>query len=300
MDSPAYYAAQTSVTDPGDMAWWLADLPADLDGLRRAARDLVIHYRADDPAAHGIPVERLAEIDTRYAEAMLHRLHELAAQPLTTARPPTHRLVGCCRDFTILFLTFARHQGIAARARVGFATYFVPDYGVDHEIAEVWDATARRWHLVDAELSDDHIDPTNGEPINGLDVRRDRFLVGGDAWTACRQGERQPEQFVVDPGLDLPSTRGWPQLRNNLIHDLAVLNKVEPLLWDSWGLIERDQLTAAEERLLDDVARASAAVGTAVPELRALYERNPGLRLPPVVRSYDPLGGPPRQVHLSR
>lgn len=300
MAACSYYATQSPVTDPGAMTWWLADLPADLDGLRRVARDLVIHYRAEDPAAHGIPIARMAEIDTRYAESMLHRLHELAAQPLTTARQPAQRLVGCCRDFTVLFLTFARHQGLPARARVGFATYFVPDFYVDHEIAEVWNATEGRWRLVDAELSDDHVDPTNGEPLDGLDVSRDRFLTGGNAWLACRQGQADPERFVVDPGLAMPTTRSWPQVRNNLIHDLAALNKVETLLWDSWGVIERDTLSAAEEGLLDDVARATAAGDPTVSHLRALYERNPELRIPPVVVSHDPLGGPPRTVRLSR
>ncbi|MBA2521075.1 MAG: transglutaminase domain-containing protein [Chloroflexia bacterium] len=296
MVSPSMYATQSPVTDPGDMAWWLAGLPADLDGLRRVARDLVIHYRADDPVGHGIPAERLAEIDTRYAGAMLHRLHELAAQPLTTARQPAQRLVGCCRDFTILFLTLARYQGIPARARVGFATYFVPGFNVDHEIAEVWDATERRWRLVDAELSDDHVDPTNGAALDGLDIPRDRFLTGGTAWLACRDGQADPARFVVDPGLDIPSTRSWPQLRNNLIHDLAVLNKVEPLLWDAWGFIERDDLSAAEEQLLDDVAVATAAGDAGVAHARVLYSAHAELRMPPVVVSYDPLGGPSRQV----
>ncbi|MDQ3693123.1 MAG: transglutaminase domain-containing protein [Chloroflexota bacterium] len=296
MESSSFYVAQSPVTDPGAMAWWLADLPADLDGLRRVARDLVIHYRAEDPVAHGIPAERMREIDTRYAAAMLRRLHELAAQPLTIARQPAQRLVGCCRDFTILFLTLARHQGIAARARVGFATYFVPGFNVDHEIAEVWSETERRWRLIDPELSDDHLDPTNGAALDGLDIPRDRFLTGGVAWLACRDGRADPARFVVDPGLDLPSTRSWPQLRNNLIHDLAVFNKVEPLLWDAWGFIERDDLSAAEERLLDDVAGVTAAGDTGVAHAHALYAGHPEPRMPPVVVSYDPLGGPPRQV----
>jgi hypothetical protein len=211
-----------------------------------------------------------------------------------------NRLVGCCRDFTVLLLTLARHQGIPARARVGFATYFVPGHAVDHEIAEVWDAAAHRWRLVDAELGDVHIDPTDGTALSGLDVPRDRFLVAGAAWRACRTGTADPERFVVDPNLDIPETRGWPQLRHNLIHDLAALNKQELLLWDDWGLDEQAELSAAEERLLEDVAGATADDNLDWAEVRSLYERHPVLQVPEVVTSLDPLGGPPRKVLLAR
>jgi hypothetical protein len=55
----AYYTEQSAVTDPGEMAPVFADLPADIPTLRRIARGLVIHYRADDLAAAGIPDERM-------------------------------------------------------------------------------------------------------------------------------------------------------------------------------------------------------------------------------------------------
>ena len=66
---------QSTATNPGEMAPAFAELPADIPTLRRIARGLVIHYREDDLAAAGIPDERLAEIDTRYAEQMLPTHH---------------------------------------------------------------------------------------------------------------------------------------------------------------------------------------------------------------------------------
>jgi Transglutaminase-like superfamily len=135
------------------LARHLVDLPRDLAALQRVARGLVLHYRDDNPSAHDIPDDRLPEIDSRYAQTMLHRLFELDGRPLTEERPPQARLLGCCRDFTVLFLTMARRLGIPARARVGFATYFVPGFNVDHEVAEVWDPEDACWRLVDPELS---------------------------------------------------------------------------------------------------------------------------------------------------
>lgn len=268
MDILTYYAQHSLVTDPGTVSERLADLPINIDALRRVARGLVIHYRADDPYAHGIPESRLPEIDTRYAEKMLERLFELDGRPLAEERPPEKRLLGCCRDFTVFFLMLARHLGIPARARVGFATYFLPDFNLDHEVAEVWDSSEERWRLVDVQLGDEHVDGTDGATFEPLDVPRDRFLVAGAAWEACRAGDADPEKFLVSPELDIEMTRGWPYLRHNLIHDLAALNKQEMILWDYWGLANRERPSEEEIALLDRVARSTPPLKKCAPSTK--------------------------------
>lgn len=291
------YADQSAVTDPGAMAARLEDLPRSLAELQRVARGLVLHYRADDPAAHGIPDERLSEIDSRYAETMLERLFELDERSLTEERVPQARLIGCCRDFTVLFLTMTRRLGIPSRARVGFATYFVPAFRVDHEVAEVWDAQSGGWRLIDPELGDEHVDPNDHALVDPLDVPRDRFLVAGAAWRACRRSEADPETFVVAPDLDIEQTRGWPQLRHNLVHDLAALNKVEMILWDEWGLLDEERPSEADLTLLDRVAEVTDA-GSA-DGARRLYETEPRLHVPSVVTSFSLVTeGRPRKVAL--
>ena len=294
-DALSYYAGQSRVTDPGRRSGRLADLPGDVGALQRAARGLVIHYRSDELSAHGISEERWPEVDSRYAETMLGRLVERDGRPLTEHRPPDKRLLGCCRDFTVLFLTMARHRGIPARARVGFATYFDPGFSIDHEVAEVWDAQERRWRLVDAELGDDHVDPTDGMPVDPLDVSRDRFLVAGAAWEACRGGDASPDEFLVHPDLDVAMTRGWPYLRHNVVHDLAALNKVEMLLWDYWGLMEVERPSEGDLVLLDRVARATLT-GEAPAEVQTLYADDARLRVPRTVTSYSPAAPEPRTV----
>ena len=294
-----FYRKQSRVTDPGSMVGWLNDLPRDIPSLRRIARGLVVHYRADDLNALGIPPERVAEVDTRYAEKMLVHLQELAPGPWSRQRPPQSRLVGCCRDFTVLFLTLLRHQGIPARARVGFASYFQPDWYLDHEVAEVWDGTAGRWRLIDAQLADAHLDREDGATLDPLDIPRDRFLVGGEAWRACRGDDADAERFVVDPGLDIPDTRGWPYLRHNLIHDLATLNKEELLLWDEWGLMEGDAPDARELALLDRIAALTQHDDPPLAKVQALYASEPGLKAPPEVTSFSPAIGEPRTVRIA-
>jgi hypothetical protein len=169
---------------------------------------------------------------------------------------------------------------------------------LDHEVAEVWDADQARWRLVDAELGDDHTDPTDGWHLDPLDVPRDRFLVAGSAWQACRAGAADPAGFLVDPGLDIEDTRGWPYLRHNLVHDLAALNKVEMLLWDGWGLIERERPSEQELQLLDHVAQTILSGDAAFDELRRLYQAEEGLQVPSAVTSYSPASEAPRTVML--
>src|SRR5215469_9983699 len=138
-----FWAVQSLVTEPGPAAAAIDRLPTDLGALRAVSQQLVFHYWADgDWAENGIEPERISEIETRYAAAMFARLGELADLSLSADRPPRQRLVGCCRDFTVLFVSMARRKGIPSRARVGFAGYLLDGVLIDHEIAEVWDGSA--------------------------------------------------------------------------------------------------------------------------------------------------------------
>jgi Transglutaminase-like superfamily len=301
MTDLAFYAAQSPVSDPGQFADRVAGGPGTLTSMRTAARELVFHYRADgDFAENGIAADRIAEIDTRYAEDMLARLVQLADVPLGQPRAPAQRLVGCCRDFTVLFLAIARAHGVPARARVGFATYFHPGWFIDHVIAEVWDQVGQRWRLVDPELADDHVAAVDGTRVDPEDVPPGRFLTGPRAWRACRAGAIDAARFVVAPELDLPVTRGWPYVRHNLVHDLAALAKQEMLLWDNWGLTQivgepsADQLAA-----LDALAAATGSSEVPLEQIQSFFQLE-GLRVPPVVTSYSPASAVPLQVPSSR
>jgi hypothetical protein len=297
MTDHAFYAAQSRITDPGRFADRAGEIPAALSSMRASARQLVFHYRADGGfTENGIEADRIAEIDTRYAEDMLARIVQLADLPLTHPRTPGQRLVGCCRDFTVLFLAIARQHGIPARARVGFATYFEPGWFIDHVIAEIWDTAQQRWRMIDPELADDHIDGSDGARVDPEDVPPSRFLTGPRAWQSCRAGTANAQQFVVDPGLDIPVTRGWPYIRHNLVHDLAALAKHEMLLWDNWGMTQIDgEPTPAQFAVLDDLAAATHSSNMPLDQIQSFYQRE-DLRVPPVITSYSPASDTPLQV----
>ncbi|MFC9434483.1 transglutaminase-like domain-containing protein [Nocardia sp. NPDC057030] len=286
------YASQSRFTDPRAMSWWLDDIPTDLPGMHAAAAGLVFHYTAHgDITEHGFAAKRVREIDLRYADDLLTRLHELNPAPPGSDRVPTDRVVGCCRDSALLLVAMARHHGIPARARVGFAKYLMPDWTMDHVVAEVWDQHESRWRLVDPQFTEHKL-------LDVLDVPRDMFLTGPHAWQACRSGAADPSRFVVSPDRPEPDLRGWPQLTHNLIQDLAALNKHEMLLWDIWGLLAEEPGDPDELAMkLDGLAALLHSDDVAPEQISDLFE-DTTVRVPEAVITISPAGLAPARILL--
>jgi len=300
----AAWASQSPVTDPGAAGRTAIDaLPGELGALREACSRLVFHYRAGGGfAANGIPAERMSEINTRYADAMLARVLERGEPSLARDRVAAERLVGCCRDATVLFLALARHKGIPARARVGFAAYFDPGWLIDHEVAEVWDDQESRWRLVDPEMNSGWTPEVNGRPVNWLDLTPEQFVTGPHAWRAARDGRSDPDRHVVAVDLDIPVLRGWPYLAHNVIHDLVALNKTEMLLWDGWGMMlghGPGPVPEPDAKVLDEVCAVTNDPASG-PDVIAKLAGRDGFRVPATVTRFDPDGGPPQGVDVTR
>ena len=278
MNALAYYVQQSIITDPGDYAHLYADMPDDIAEICRIAQGLINHYAAPD---HGAAPDRMGEIDCRYLRAMLDRILELDERPLREARPVEKRLVGCCRDFTVLTVSILRHKGIPARARYGTGAYFEAGYFHDHVIVEYWDG--KRWVGVDSQLRSEDIRHWNIS-FDPLDVPDDQFLRAGKGWLMCRSGAADPDRF----GLGSKSPiRGSMILVTEMLLDLAALNRLEMLCWDSWGMVAKSlDLSGEDNTFLDRIARATLDESR-FEDWQQLY-RNERLRIPDVIESYSP------------
>ncbi len=269
MDECAFYRRHSPLTDPGRWRQLFSDLPADVTALARVLGGVMVHRDDTHQFGFELPEQRRAEADTRYVEAMLSRLGTLEE------RRPDERFAGTCRDFTVLLCAMLRAVGVPARARAGFAGYFADDFFDDHWVVEVWDDD-RGWRLVDAQLASapDGIYPSQVDP---LDVPRDAFLVGGQAWRECRTGRRD----VTRIGTSAAGLTGLWEVQGNVIRDLASLNLVETLPWDNWGLIpvHYDDLQPADLALLDRIAAVSADGGPPQ-QAAAAYHSDPRLPAP--------------------
>lgn len=282
-----YYAGQSAISDPGHHAYAFEGLPADVPGLCEVVQGLLVHPFWAPVYGWTIAKEREEDLQLRLVSLTLRRILELDDQPLTAPRSPETRFVGNCRDYTVLLCSMLRHQGVPARARCGFGGYFLPGKFEDHWVAEYWNTPEERWQLVDAQL-----DARQREVLrldfDACDVPRDLFLVAGQAWQMCRTGEADPEAF----GLTALNEHGLWWVRDNLVRDVAALNKVELLPWDSWGLAQGPGYvnTEGESALLDRVAELSQQPA-AFAELRSTYEESDNIRVPATIRSQGSGGG---------
>ena len=288
-----FYGTQSPITEPDAYAKRLEDLPRDIPGLCRAARGLVFAIDAEELYGYRIPQDRRREVDTRYVEKILGRIIQLDDRPLSLPRTLEKRFVGCDRDRAVLICAVLRHRGIPARIRDGFAPYisgFGPGFTVRHVALEYWNSDEARWCLADPG-QDDLLIARNRISFDPTDIPRDRFLVAGRVWEMCRRGEARWDDFGEYP--DPPLKGAW-FIRNTLVRDCAFLNRIEVLLWDSWGslMVPDPEPSERELALLDELAALTQQGHEAFEKLRTLYEKEPELKVPPVVTCYSPVAEP--------
>ena len=152
-------------------------------------------------------------------------------------------------------------------------------------MCEVWRGDEERWALVDAQL-DEFQRQALGIEFDLCDVPRDQFVPAGKAWQLCRSGQADPDRFGI---FDM---HGMWFIRGNLLRDLASLNKMQPLPWDSWGLMQTDDqdLSAEDMALLDRAAGLTLAGNEAFSEVRTIYGTDDRLHAPPLIRSHTTTG----------
>jgi hypothetical protein len=267
MSGEHFYREQGLLSDPQGYASCLAALPQGVAALCGVVQGLLIHdyYGGklyDAPPPDFVGASRATLPIPQRIEAIL----ATEAAPLDQARPTQRRSVGTCRDFALLLCSALRQQGVAARVRCGFATYFTRPGYEDHWLCEYWSPADRRWHRADPQLDAAHrrhlaID------FDPADVPADRFLPAWQAWEIARQGDAEAERFGHG------AARGAWFVQVNLARDLSALTKRETSSWDSWRAAgEGYVLDAKARRLADRLAAAAAAQGLEAPLLDAELE----------------------------
>lgn len=272
VSSLAYYACPGPMTGLKELASLFDELPTGVPGLVEVVQGLLIHIFWAERYGVTLSEERKQEVNIRSVSQKLKRIQALDEAPLSADRPLEKKLVGNCRDFSTLLCAMLRRQGVPARARCGFGTYFLPDHYEDHWVCEYWKADEQRWVMVDAQL-----DALQREALNiqfdPLDMPPGQFVTGGEAWLMCRAGEADPDRFGIFEWHGIWFVRG------DLIRDFLALNKVEVLPWDGgWGFLADEQNMEAE--LMDHIAGLTQAGDEAFAEIRATYENDPRFHIP--------------------
>lgn len=278
MDHLAFYSKPGIMTDPGKYAYLFAGLPDDLASLCSVIQNNLIHVFWAERMGIKLTESQQSTLQIRSVSGKLAHIAENDNQPLTIPRSLEQRQVGNCRDFTTLLVSVLRHKGIPARARCGFGSYFEPDRFEDHWVGEYWNASQRRWVMVDSQLDSFQLNALNIK-FNPLDVPPDEFITAGKAWQMCRKDKADPNKFGI---LDM---HGLMFIWGNVIRDFLALNKVEILPWDGgWGFLNQ-QLTDplpdhATLKLYDQIAALTLEINEKFPEIRVYYENEPRFHIP--------------------
>lgn len=292
------YLAQGPFTDPHDLSPRLQRLAArgggDPAALADVVRSVMVHifWRG----AYGVPddAERAGrEVNLRDLRAKLARLGELEASlgrspDDVSPLPVATRLIGNCRDHSVLYAALLRTAGIPARARCGFARYFESGRWIDHWVVERWDG--RGWAITDAQL-DGLMREKLALSFDPLDLPDGEFRSGGEAWLACRAGD-DPDRYGI---FEL---KGWDFVKGNLVRDVSALAGKELLPWDCWGITLEPKHRMPEPALagLDEVARATPMRTPLARTEAEELARQPAFALPRRIQSYA--GRDPTEVDL--
>jgi len=285
---PRTFAQHSAYSDPGAHAALVEALDPDVDGLCATTTNLVAHYRAD---LHDLPAERRGEIDSRWVEAILDLDQSRQPANLTAARPLADRIAGCCRDHSLLLVSFLRTHGVPARSVVGFAGYFIPPFHHDHVVVDYFDGS--RWVRTDPEIS-----PAWGFDFDVRDIAKGAgapFETAAEVWLEHRAGRIDADQYGVDPNIPAP-LRGADFVAGYVIFQVAHRYGDELLLWDEW-------IHDPEPQLVDRLATLLVAADSGDPDaeraLHALYHADARLRPGRTITQHSPYGNAPVTVDLS-
>jgi excinuclease ABC subunit A len=269
----SYYVSHSPITDPGHFSDLLKGLPDEPAELTQIVQRLLIHKL--EVQLYNIqisPIQR-QEQHLRTVQQILGRVQSIDPAPLTTERAPQQRVVSNCRDFAVLFVALARHQGTPARMRVGYAAYLDPnrEFRYDHWIAEYWDGS--RWVLADPQI--DEVQRQSFKiTCNTLDLRRDQdFWLAGSAWQLARSGKVKSTLFRFNGHW-----KGFPCIRGNLLHDLQALNKLEltPMdYWDRLSMMPEHELSVEDKSLLDRTAELTEKADENFEVVQTLFQNMP-------------------------
>lgn len=251
MENSERWRGHDPMSDPGAGPVGFDGLPADVGALCRIVQGVLIH--SDWIAAYGVSEAQFRTVsrETLPLAARLRQIGETDPRPVAAERAADTRAVGTCRDYALMLCGMLRQQGVPARVRCGFASYFRRDWE-DHWICEYW--RNGYWKKADAQL-DRVIAPRLAINFDAGDLPDDKFIAAGEAWRRCRSGEAGPATFGhggVASGL-------W-FVHVNVVRDHHALNGRVTSDWDTWR-----QATAAH-RVLSEIECVNADAIAARPE----------------------------------
>ncbi|HLC85505.1 MAG TPA: transglutaminase-like domain-containing protein [Candidatus Nanoarchaeia archaeon] len=301
-----YYSLPGELTDLKDFQEFTDWLSPEPRVIFQVAQGLIIHDMWIK--RYGFKSKRIQKSAkcSPGAKDILAQASKLKSMSLALPRSPDERVIGCCREFSLLATALFRAKGRPARARCGFALYLAyPGFCEDHWVCEYWDG--KNWIAIDPQIdpfqqssfqhyaNTQKIDPEYKKmllTLNPLNVSSKHFIDAGTAWKMYREGKADPDKFGIGANpkdFGLKTLYGSWFMRGQLLRDFAALNKVEtvPFLvrlemkldWTPWRLVAAsdDQLTNNDFKLLDTIADLCTKPDGRLTRINKIFQSNPDL-----------------------
>ena len=287
VDPNLFYLEQSKFTGPGKYQEMYDILPDNIEDLCDITSTLL--FSTADLESQDIksinPEKIQTDITYLTVEEMLDGLSLRSKKDLIKPRVRlSERVATNCRNSSLLLCSMLRHKGIPARMRMGFNCYMHGwvFHGIFHDkaLVEYWCSKDCRWKLVDNRLTKFNLERFRIK-FSKYDIPNDKFMTAPQIWLDCIYGKRLANDFGCGgvPGAT-SFRRGLWYIRNMLIHDLFMLNKVELSFWYTWGYmfshVEKDQdllLDKNQMTLFSDIAEVLCSGLITVEEVQKLFNR---------------------------
>ncbi len=230
-----FYRQTSCYTDLGLYKDFAKNLPDSIEELCMLLRHQIIHpfdlyneeIRKDKNSFYGdmteVPITSLYYENNLFptAGAMLAELLR-RDKNFSIHRNIKDKIHVCCREDAILLVSILKAKGIPARARSGFALFVTKlNSAGDHWISEYYDEKQQRWILVDADMYfDGKILKEYGVDFNLLDIPREKFIFGAEAYLKLRNGTYRKKDIYYASN---PLTYGIPAAIRGLFYDFHSL-----------------------------------------------------------------------------
>lgn len=267
------HSIMTKITTTKHM---VTDIPKDISSIVSIVQNILLHKHWAERYGVESKDRRHEEPWLRSIEEKLIYLNKLGYNHVSDKKKIEDKMLGICRDFSVMAAALCIETGIPARARCGFATYFQPGNYIDHWVLEYWNENKKRWIFVDAQLDDFQREELN-IPFNTLDIDDRYFITAPRAWLMCREGKLNSELFGIFQWW------GYDYLKCNLILDANSLLKIPMQPWDEWEGYKKLPVSEWSENdylVMDQLARHDINVDDDIDAFCTFVQQNDKIRVP--------------------
>jgi len=282
-----FYTKQGAITDPQEYYYFIEQQPDNVEQICESISSLVLNDFLYSIHCLQIPDLCSGDVNIRSIKEKLTEINQRAQCNEFKKENDSHSL-GNCRDISLILCAILRHKGIPARLRSGFATFFNPMKKFDHWICEYWNEEKCNWDRIDGwmyqikkfrdKLPDEYAKGFSDLGLNPLWLDSKFFITGAEAWKKCRNGEDEFKNYgTYQEGLE-----GEWFVRDNMIRDLFCMIKTEPLPWDCWGIMgkQNHSIDEIEYMLLDNTASVLSSGNVPLETLHELSRQLKGSEFP--------------------